>query len=207
MVKEFGFRDITALSVGAGSGIWEYVLLKELFNIKKIVSTDVVEGIIKESDQMLLRSLVEWEFCKVEADGVLPFHGSKFDLVYHLDVIEHTNNSLLFLSEQYRVLKPGGGIIIGTPNIFRLGNLLKLLTGRLKYPTRLGYRKIVGDYIHTHEYYDQMLKILLNCIGFYDIKFIYCYFGIPFINIVFSKYPKGNLRKSMCHYLMCMAKK
>ena len=81
MVKEFEFRDIVALSVGAGSGIWEYILLKKLSNIRKIIATDIVEGIIKESDQILLKSLVEWEFCKVEADSILPFRENMFDLV------------------------------------------------------------------------------------------------------------------------------
>jgi ubiquinone/menaquinone biosynthesis C-methylase UbiE len=207
MVKEFGFKDITALSVSTGNGIWDYIFFKNFSSIKKIVATDVVEGAVKKSDQTLLRSLGTWEFRKVEPDGILPFDEQMFDLVYHLDVIEHTNNPFLFLSEQHRVLKLGGGIIIGTPNIFRPGNIFKLLLGRLRFPVTLGHRNGIGNYAHTHEYYEQQLKMLLSGIGFYNIKFVHCYFGTPLINIFYSKYPKYNLGKSMCHFLMCMAKK
>lgn len=204
MVKDFGFKDITALSVSTGNGIWDYILFKN-FSASKIVATDIVEEAVKKSDQILLRFLGTWEFLKVEPDGILPFDEQTFDLVYHLDVIEHTDNPFLFLSEQYRVLRSGGGVIIGTPNIFRPGNIFKLLTGRLRFPVTIGHRSVIGNYIHTHEYYEQQLKMLLSGIGFYNIKFVHCYFGTPLINIFYSKYPKSNLGKSMCHFLMCMA--
>ena len=109
MVKEFGFKDIMALSVSTGNGIWDYIFFKNFSGIKKIVATDIVEEAVKKSDQILLRSLGTWEFIKVAPDGILPFDEQTFDLVYHLDVIEHTDNPLLFLSEQYRVLRSGGG--------------------------------------------------------------------------------------------------
>ena len=207
MVKGFGFKDITALSVSTGNGIWDYILLKNFSGIKKIVATDVVEKGVKDSDQTLLRSLGTWEFLKVEPDSILPFDEQTFDLVYHLDVIEHTDNPLLFLSEQYRVLRSGGGVIVGTPNIFRPGNIFKLLIGKLKFPVTIGNRDQIGNYTHTHEYYEQQLSMLLSGVGFHNIKFVYCYFGAPLINIVYLKYPKGNLGKSMCHFLMCMATK
>ena len=42
----------------------------------------------------------------------LPFEDNEFDLIYSNGVIHHTPNTLAMISEIYRVLKPGGKIII-----------------------------------------------------------------------------------------------
>ncbi|MFR9620602.1 MAG: class I SAM-dependent methyltransferase [Rikenellaceae bacterium] len=60
------------------------------------------------------------------ADGVelieacvppLPFDDATFDCVVSFQVIEHIEDDVRFVSEVYRVLKPGGRFIVSTPNI------------------------------------------------------------------------------------------
>ena len=48
----------------------------------------------------------------------LPFKSNTFDLVYFTDIIEHLpkNTEIHALMEIYRVLKPGGVLILTTPN-------------------------------------------------------------------------------------------
>jgi SAM-dependent methyltransferase len=46
----------------------------------------------------------------------IPYNDNHFDYVFIKSVIEHISNTDLFLSEIYRVLKPGGKIIILTPD-------------------------------------------------------------------------------------------
>jgi len=47
----------------------------------------------------------------------LPFQDSCFDSVLSFEIIEHVHDGDLFLSEMYRVLRPGGTYICSTPNI------------------------------------------------------------------------------------------
>lgn len=46
----------------------------------------------------------------------LPFRDDAFDLIYSMGTIEHFPDYEVALGEMFRVLKPGGGAIIGVPN-------------------------------------------------------------------------------------------
>lgn len=48
--------------------------------------------------------------------GPLPFEERSFDTVVSFETIEHTADPALFLSEIRRVLRPGGTLVISTPN-------------------------------------------------------------------------------------------
>jgi hypothetical protein len=115
-------------------------------------------------------------------------------------VVEHTEKPYLFISEQYRALKKGGLLILGTPNLFRPVNIIRLL-GQLKFPAKIGYAKEIGDYIHVQEFHEQQLKLLLEEVGFKKIEIYHSYFGLSFTNICFSERPKSNLGKLMSHVL------
>jgi 2-polyprenyl-3-methyl-5-hydroxy-6-metoxy-1,4-benzoquinol methylase len=63
--------------------------------------------------------------CNLNAQ--LPFPDRSFDLVTSLEGIEHVENHFLMLRELGRVIKPGGRLIISTPNICSLEQRLKFL--------------------------------------------------------------------------------
>lgn len=48
--------------------------------------------------------------------GKLPYKDKTFDVVYSKSVIEHMNDPLTFVTESFRVLKPGGVLLILTPD-------------------------------------------------------------------------------------------
>lgn len=48
--------------------------------------------------------------------GRLPFDDESFDAIVSFETVEHTADPLFFLRELRRVLKPGGPLIISTPN-------------------------------------------------------------------------------------------
>lgn len=195
------------LSVSCGDGIWDYLLFLNNQSIKKILATDVVPCPVKEEDQQLLNTMGTWKFQKVDCTGELPFQDERFDFIYHEDVIEHTEAPFRFLKEQYRVLKSGGSILIGTPNIFRPVNVIKLLLGKLKFPLKIGENEEIGEYIHVQEFHEQQLNLMLQEIGFKDIKIYHLYFGLSVSNIVISRYPKSNFGKLLCHFLVFHAHK
>jgi SAM-dependent methyltransferase len=61
----------------------------------------------------------------------LPFKDNFFQCVFGLSVLEHLVNGCLFLREARRVLKPGGHLIIVTPNLSAWFNVFLLAIGRM----------------------------------------------------------------------------
>ena len=59
----------------------------------------------------------------------LPFPDNTFDVAVAYHVIEHLVNVRSFVSEIHRVLKKGGYVIIGTPNLASWHNIFALLIG------------------------------------------------------------------------------
>lgn len=68
---------------------------------------------------------------KVDLNRELPFKNNFFDLIVSVESIEHLENPWDFIKELYRVLKPGGRLILTTPNITNIfSRLLFLISGR-----------------------------------------------------------------------------
>jgi len=66
-------------------------------------------------------------FVKANLDGALPWPDQTFDLVISTEGIEHLENHYSFLREVNRVLKPGGTLILTTPNIAALRSRVRFL--------------------------------------------------------------------------------
>jgi SAM-dependent methyltransferase len=60
-----------------------------------------------------------------------PYDDGRFDLVTFCEIIEHlTVDPTHMLCEIHRILKPGGALLLTTPNVFRLEHVLALAGGR-----------------------------------------------------------------------------
>jgi ubiquinone/menaquinone biosynthesis C-methylase UbiE len=58
---------------------------------------------------------IPFEYVNLE-NGKLPYKSETFDVVYSKSVIEHMIDPLSFVTESFRVLKPGGILLILTPD-------------------------------------------------------------------------------------------
>lgn len=67
----------------------------------------------------------------------LPFEDNSFDFATLVEVIEHVVNAELLLSEIARVLRPGGKLLVSTPNHAHYANRFRALIG--KPPKGEGY--------------------------------------------------------------------
>lgn len=66
------------------------------------------------------------DFCK----ETLPYEDNSFDLITSVEVIEHLESYANLIEEAKRILKPGGLLILTTPNILNMNSRVSyLLTG------------------------------------------------------------------------------
>jgi 2-polyprenyl-3-methyl-5-hydroxy-6-metoxy-1,4-benzoquinol methylase len=66
-------------------------------------------------------------FERVNLDGPLPWQDQTFDAVFSTEGIEHLENHFSFLREMRRILKPGGFLVLTTPNITALRSRVRFL--------------------------------------------------------------------------------
>ena len=84
----------------------------------------------------------------------LPYPNESFDLVVLTEVIEHLENHRVALGEVARVLRPGGRLILTTPNIMRLDSRLGfMLSGMHKAKRRQMALDTPPDDAHRYHKY------------------------------------------------------
>ena len=203
-----GFRGHGSkiLSISCGKGDYEKLIFKRYENIN-IVSTDIVDCMVSGKDIEYFNKRGVWNFVKVKPEKELPFENETFNLIFHNDTIEHTRKAHLFLKEQFRVLKKGGCIILGTPNLLRIANIAKIIIGKLHFPKKISNENLYTSSHHIQEFTQWNITSMLEEIGFEQIELTCCFFGFNIFNIQFKKYPKKGLGKLMAHYLTFCAKK
>jgi SAM-dependent methyltransferase len=122
----------------------------------------IVDYVDIESQQKKSQTLTYQHF-NVEND-LFPYETGSFNLVIFAEIIEHLlNDPCKVLREIKRVLKPGGSLILTTPNVARLENVTKMVGGTNIYDPYSGY----GPYgRHNREYTRVELMDLLSFEGF-----------------------------------------
>lgn len=146
-------------------------------------------------------------FTFIESDAeALPFPAQHFDVVVTFDVIEHVEHELPFMQEIYRVLRPGGEVLLGTPNRDRLSHALRRLVGQsVVYPLDLGTDPFVGRCIHLREYTAGDLRSLAAKVGFQQSTTLPFWFGLTTVAAGLQPVPAGL--SHYCQYWFLEAKK
>ena len=72
-------------------------------------------------------NLVHPDYIRADMNGALPFDAASFDAAVCLEGIEHLVDPLNLLTELIRVVRPGGLVVISTPNIHNYYSRLQFL--------------------------------------------------------------------------------
>jgi len=120
------------LDIGCGTGAFLSDIRKKIKNIKCYgidISKDAI-SLNKDKNISLLQADME----------NLPYKNNSFSAIFSLGTVEHSPNTEKILKEVYRVLKPGGRVLITVPNkisFFHITKNIKMLFGKWD----LGYEK------------------------------------------------------------------
>ncbi len=104
----------------------------------------------------------------------LPYDEGTFDVVYSVEVIEHLSNPHGLIREMYRVVRPGGMIVVTTPNILNLSSRLRyLLTGFFEMfpPPSLSPQDARRQWGHIMPMTAYHLAHAMRMAGFEDVTF------------------------------------
>jgi SAM-dependent methyltransferase len=112
---EFASRFVcgmNVLDVATGIGYGAH-LLATVGKSASVTGVDVSEEALSAARERYGHPVLTF---RLIAPGTLPFADDAFDVVVSFETVEHTADPGLFLSELRRVLRPGGPLIISTPN-------------------------------------------------------------------------------------------
>lgn len=135
--------------------------------------------------------------CNIEKDE-LPFESNRFGLIIFNEVFEHLRIDPIFaLKELNRVLKPGGIMILTTPNLYSLGKIVRFLLGQGFNDAYKEFEKLrtLGHMGHIREYSTKEAKEFLENTEFKVINVEYKVYNrtktkIPFLDLAYRLIPK-----------------
>jgi SAM-dependent methyltransferase len=209
------------LDCGANSG-WMFGVINEQMPL----STSNYTGIDWDDDSVKEGQRRGLHIIHADLNHGIPFESGRFACVYAVSVLEHLLNGCRFMRECHRVLKPGGKLVLLTPNISTYFTAALILMGKMpssgphpdsesllarEEPVRVRSETLRSDVerdtpVHRHfvVFSYRVLKRYLDMLGFADVN-----------GHGFGLYPFPNALQPMleridpwhCHQMVFVARK
>jgi SAM-dependent methyltransferase len=175
------------LDCGANSG-WMYRVICDQMPLSRsdYFGVDWDETSVAEAQKARL------QVTTADLNDRLPFEDNRFTCVYAVSVLEHLLNGCHFLRECRRVLRPGGKLVLLTPNISTYFTAALILMGKMpstgphpdsesllarEEPVRVSSTTLRSDAerdtpVHRHlvVFSYRVLKRYLGMLGFAEVK-------------------------------------
>jgi SAM-dependent methyltransferase len=145
------------LDIGCGDG---ELAARAAGRYARIVAADISPSVVREAAHRR-GAIAQWWV--LDASRALPFAAASFTTVVSLSTLQYLFDPAAFLAEAWRVLRPGGHLLVETPNMAYLPQRLRLLAGR---PIRTSFWKHGIDGGNLHYFTVDSLKQLVADAGF-----------------------------------------
>ena len=160
------------LDIGSSNGIL-------LFNLKERFDELIGLEYSTAACAQAAVNLQGWKFRSISgsAEDMSEIAAGSVEVIISADVIEHIPDVYAAVGEMFRVLEPGGRLIINTPNVASMMKRFRLMTGR--FPSTSLSNEGLGDSDHSDPLFDgghlhyftyRSLRILLERAGFQVIQ-------------------------------------
>jgi 2-polyprenyl-3-methyl-5-hydroxy-6-metoxy-1,4-benzoquinol methylase len=132
----------------------------QTYTIGELGSNEVIGIDTRQSDIDIANDFFKLPNITYEVRDIFtnPFPDSYFDCIVFTEVIEHVENPIDYLREFFRILKPGGFLILSTPNATSLKNFLYAISYRKKEKRE----KILSDISNEDKHTGTHLEHIFN---------------------------------------------
>jgi methionine biosynthesis protein MetW len=145
------------LDIGCGDG---ELIERVAQRYGRIVGADISPSVVQSAARRR-GAMARW--LTLDASRPLPFDDGSFDAVISLSTLQYLFDPAAFLDEAHRVLRPGGRLVVETPNVAYLPQRLRLLAGQ---PIRTSFWKHGIDGGNLHYFTVDSLRQLVAAAGF-----------------------------------------
>jgi len=159
----------TVLDVGTGTGIVAFQAAHKVSASGKVIGGDLSKGMLTAATEKALRAGVNGhgQFQKMDAEA-LTYDDGSFDAVVSLFALRHFPNPQIALKEMFRVLRPGGRLVIAVgsgPPLFSLEWFLEWFLERFRRLPNL-FNKPPGNRLIACDFLNSLVeKFLPECDG------------------------------------------
>lgn len=183
-IRQTDMDGCDVLEIGCGRGGFSKFLLDRYPAIKKLYACDYSDSALAiASSRVADKTNIDW---KKEDIQSLSFASDSFQTIISCETIEHVPDPHKALKELYRVLKPGGRLILTCPNYFNLFGIWVLYRKLIGKPYTEGGQPYV-NYIQIPAIYGRMKLLGFSVEHFHSTEFViparvpktYYSFGTP----------------------------
>lgn len=168
MLEPFLNEGCRILEVGSAPYHLTYVLTRLGYDITGV---DVAP---ERFQQFIDQYEIKRVKCDIENEQ-LPFEDNTFDLIIFNEVFEHMRiDPISTLRGMNRVLKSGGILMLSTPNLYSVQNLVRIMLGRgFDNPfDEFNKLHVIGHMGHVREYSVKQVRLFLENTGFKPFKVV-----------------------------------
>ena len=149
--KKYLKPDFVVLDAACGTGYGSDILSK---SVKKVIGVEISSHALSWAKDHYKNPNLE--FKKGDLSRPLDFPDSHFDAIISFETLEHVENQKNMLGEFGRILKPGGILVISSPD-------KDIITGKgesdnkfhIKELTKKEFIKLMNDYFNVKEIFGQ----------------------------------------------------